>query len=95
MCNSILKYFLTISYGQGTLLCSLGNAKNGQDRKHGQVGGIRMCTDTHNTRQCGKCFERIKNDTCCHTEERIYIWGLTREGFMKEEILALKLRFIS
>ena len=34
-----------------------------------------------------------KNNTCCHTVGRRYIWELIREGFKKEEILALKQAF--
>ena len=35
-----------------------------------------------------------KNNTCCHTVGRRYIWELIREGFKKEEILALKQAFL-
>ena len=65
--------------------------KNGQG---GQMGGIRMCV------QIPMIQDNVinplrdgKNNTCCHMVGRRYIWGLIREGFKKEEILALKQAF--
>lgn len=54
---AILKYFLTISYGQHTSLCFPKNTK----WTRGSNGGNKnVCADTHNTRQCDKSFEKGK-----------------------------------